>query len=80
MLRLRAYEPGVVSELVRVVIGWKNKLWSRRPHEVNEILIKVIINSNRRSPIRDIVEKLGVSHTCIFKKLKILGYVKKLDL
>ncbi|CAK9803068.1 Histone-lysine N-methyltransferase SETMAR [Anthophora quadrimaculata] len=58
----------------------KNAQRSSRPVEVDEIHIKAIIDSDRDSTTRDIAEKLNVSHTCIEKKLKMLGYVKKLDL
>ena len=36
-------------------------------------LIKAIIDSDRHSTTREIVEKLHVSHTCIEKHLKQLG-------
>lgn len=58
----------------------KNAQRSGRPVEVDETHIKAIIDSDRHSTTRDIAEKLNVSHTCIEKKLKKLGYVKKLDL
>ncbi|XP_015189848.1 PREDICTED: histone-lysine N-methyltransferase SETMAR-like [Polistes dominula] len=58
----------------------KNIQRSGRPVEVDETHIKAIINSDRHSTTRDIAEKLNVSHTCIEKSLKKLGYVKKLDL
>ncbi|KAK1137358.1 hypothetical protein K0M31_001870 [Melipona bicolor] len=58
----------------------KNAQRSGRPVEVDETHIKAIIDSDRHSTTRDIAEKLNVSHTCIEKKLKTLGYVKKLDL
>ena len=41
--------------------------------------IKAIIDSDRHSTTREIVEKLHVSHTCIENHLKQLGYVQKLD-
>lgn len=58
----------------------KNAQRSGRPVKVNEDCIMAIIDSDRHSTTRDIAEKLNVSHTCIEKKLKKLGYVKKLDL
>lgn len=58
----------------------KNAQRSGRPVEVDETHIKAIIDSDRHSTTREIAEKLNVSHTCIEKKLKQLGYVKKLDL
>ncbi|XP_078032732.1 histone-lysine N-methyltransferase SETMAR-like [Augochlora pura] len=58
----------------------KNAQRCGRPVEVDEIHIKAIINSDRHSTTCDIAEKLNVSHKCIGKELKMLGYVKKLDL
>ncbi|CAK9832788.1 Histone-lysine N-methyltransferase SETMAR [Anthophora retusa] len=58
----------------------KNAQRSGRPVEVDETHIKAIIDSDRHSITRDIAEKFNVLHTCIEKKLKMLGYVKKLDL
>lgn len=42
---------------------------SGRPSEVDDIHIKVIIDSDRHSTTRDIAEKLIVSHTWIKKDL-----------
>ncbi|OAD62854.1 Histone-lysine N-methyltransferase SETMAR [Eufriesea mexicana] len=61
-------------------LSLKNAQQSGRPVEVDETHIKAIIDSDRHSTTREIAEKLNVSHTCIQKKLKQLGYVKKLDL
>ena len=47
--------------------------------EVDDDLIKAIIDSHRHSTTREIAEKLHVSHTCIENHLKQLGYVQKLD-
>ena len=47
--------------------------------EVDDNLIKAIIDSDRHSTIREIAEKLHVSHTCIENHLKQLSYVQKLD-
>ncbi|XP_033178062.1 histone-lysine N-methyltransferase SETMAR-like [Bombus impatiens] len=58
----------------------KNAQQSGRPVEVDETHIKAIIDSNRHSTTREIAENLNVSHTCIKKNLRQLGYVKKLDL
>ncbi|KAK6062079.1 hypothetical protein COOONC_00245 [Cooperia oncophora] len=52
---------------------------SGRPVEVDDDLIKAIIDSDRHSTTREIAEKLHVSHTCIENHLKQLGYVQKLD-
>ncbi|GFV48376.1 histone-lysine N-methyltransferase SETMAR [Trichonephila clavipes] len=51
-----------------------------RPVEVDDDLIKAIIDSDRHSTTREIAEKLHVSHTCIENHLKELGYVQKLDI
>ena len=50
-----------------------------RPVEVDDDLIKAIIDSDRHSTTREIAEKLRVSRTCIENRLKQLGYVQKLD-
>ena len=47
--------------------------------EVDDDLIKAIIDSDRHSTTREIAEKIHVSHTCIENHLKQLGYVQKLD-
>ena len=47
--------------------------------EVDDDLIKAIIDSDRHSTTREIAQKLHVSHTCIENYLKQLGYVQKLD-
>ena len=52
---------------------------SGRPTEVDDDKIKVMIESNRRSTIREIAEKLNISHTCVGRHLKQLDYVNKLD-
>ena len=46
---------------------------------MDETHIKIIIDSDSHSTTREIAEKLYVSHT-FKKKLKKLGYVKKLYL
>ncbi|XP_043604301.1 histone-lysine N-methyltransferase SETMAR-like [Bombus pyrosoma] len=56
----------------------KNAQRSGRPVEVDETHIKDIIDSDRHSTTCEIAE--NVSRTCMKKKLKQLGYVKKLDL
>ncbi|KOX70315.1 Histone-lysine N-methyltransferase SETMAR [Melipona quadrifasciata] len=58
----------------------KNAQRSGRPVEVDETHTKAIIDSDRNSTTREIAEKLNVLHTCIKKKFKQLGNVKKLDL
>ena len=57
----------------------KDEKRSGRPVEVDDDLIKAIIDSDRHSTTREIAEKLHVSHTCIENHLKQLGYVEKLD-
>ena len=39
-----------------------------------------MIENNQRSTTREIAEKLNISHTCVEKHLKQLGYVNKLDI
>ena len=53
---------------------------SGRSSEDNGDKIKVMIENNRRSTTREIAEKLNISHTCIVRHLKQLGYVNKLDI
>lgn len=57
----------------------KNAQQSGRPVEIDETHIKAIIDSDRHSATCKFAEKLNVSHACIEKKLKQLGYAKKLD-
>ena len=48
--------------------------------QVDDDLIKAIIDSDHHSTTREIAEKLHVSHhVCIESHLKQLGYVEKLD-
>ena len=54
----------------------KDEKRSGRPVEVDDDLIKAIIDSDH-STTREIAEKLHVSHTCIENYLKQLGYVQK---
>ena len=49
---------------------------SERPTEVNDDKVEAMIDST----IRQIVEKLNISHTCVDRHLKQLGYVNKLDI
>lgn len=58
----------------------KDEQRSGRPVEVDDDQIKALIDADRHSTTREIAGKLDVSHTCIEKRLKELGYVKKLDL
>ena len=39
-----------------------------------------MIENNRRSTTREIAEELKISHTCVKRHLKQLGYVNKLDI
>ncbi|GFY18015.1 mariner Mos1 transposase [Trichonephila clavipes] len=50
-----------------------------RPVEIEDDLIKAIIDLDRHSTTREIAEKLHVSHTCIENNLKPLDYVQKFD-
>ena len=53
---------------------------SGRPTEVDGDKIKAMIENNRRSTTRETAEKLNISHTCVQRHLKQLGYVDKLDI
>ena len=53
---------------------------SGRSTEVDDDKIKAVIENNRRSTTREIAEKLNISHTCVERHLKQLGYVNKLDI
>ena len=50
-----------------------------RPTEVDD-KIKAMIENNRRSTTRKIAVKLNISHKCVERHLKQLGYVNKLDI
>ena len=39
-----------------------------------------MIDNNRRSTTREIAKELNISHTCVERHLKQLGYVNKLDI
>ena len=54
----------------------KDEKRSGRPIEVDDDLIKAIIDSDRHSTTREFAEKLHVSYTCIENHLKQLGYSK----
>ena len=53
---------------------------SGRPTEVYDDKIKAMIENKRRSTAREIAEKLNISHTCVERHLKQLGYLLKLDI
>ena len=53
---------------------------SGRLTEVNDDKIKTMTENNRRRTTREIAEKLNISHTCVERHLKHLGYVNKLDI
>ena len=42
--------------------------------------VQAMIKNNRRSTTREIAENLNISHTCIERHLKQVGYVNKLDI
>jgi len=58
----------------------KDEQRSGRPTEVDDDQIKVIIEEDRHITVREIAEKLNISHTTIEKHLKCVGLVKKLDI
>ena len=47
--------------------------------EVDDDKIKAMIENNRRSTTREIAKKLNISHKCVERHLKQLGYVNNLD-
>ena len=53
---------------------------SERPTEVDDNKINAMIENNRRSTTQKIEEKLNISHICIERHVKQLGYVNKLDI
>ena len=53
---------------------------SGRPTEVDDDKIKAMIENNKCSTTRQIAEKLNISHTCVERHLKKLGYINKLDI
>ena len=53
---------------------------SGRLTEVGDDKIKAMIENNRPSTTPEIAEKLKISHTCVERHLKQLGYVNKLDI
>ncbi|XP_055377183.1 histone-lysine N-methyltransferase SETMAR-like [Condylostylus longicornis] len=57
----------------------KDEQRTGRPIEIDDDQIKAIIDSSPNSSTREIAEKLNVSHTCIEKRLKKLGYERRLD-
>ena len=58
----------------------KDALRSGHSTEVDDDKIKAIIENNRRNTTQEIAEKLNISHTCVERHLKQLGYVTKLDI
>ena len=51
-----------------------------RPTEVDEDNIKAMIENNGHGTTREIAGKLNISHTCVERHSKQLGYVNKLDI
>ena len=51
---------------------------SGHPTEVDDDKIKAMIENNRRSTTREIAGKLNISHICVERHLKQLGYINKL--
>ena len=50
------------------------------PTEVHDNKIKAMIENNRHRTTREIAEKLNISHRCVERHLKQLGFVKKLNI
>ena len=48
--------------------------------EVDDDEIRAMIENSRRSTIPEVAEKLKISHTCVERDLKQLGYINKLDI
>ena len=48
---------------------------SGRPTEVKDEKITAMIENNRRCTTREIVDKFNISHTCVERHLKQVGYV-----
>ena len=53
---------------------------SGRTTEVDDDKMKAMIENNRTSTTRKIVEKLNISHTCVERHFEQLGYINKLDI
>ena len=53
---------------------------SGRSTEVYDDKMKAMIENNRHSTTREIAEKLNISHSCLERHLKQLGYVNQLDI
>ena len=76
-------EPQCRNQFVRFNSGdfyLKDASRSGRPTEVDDDKIKAMIENNRRNKTREIAEKLNISHTCVERYLKQLGYVYKLHI
>ena len=58
----------------------KNASRFGHPTEVDSDKIEAMIENNQRSTTRKIAENLNISHTCVGRHLKQLGYVNKLDI
>ena len=66
--------------MITVLFLAKKLPGSGRTTEVDNGKIKAMIENNRPSTTREIVEKLNISHTCVKRHLKQHGYVNKLDI
>ena len=53
---------------------------SGRPSEVDDDIMKAIIELNRHIFVREIAKQLNVSHTTIENYIKRFGLIKKLDI
>ena len=58
----------------------KDNQRSGRPIDVDDDQIKAIIESDRHISVREIAERLNVSHTTIENHLKCFGVIKKHDI
>ena len=58
----------------------KDAQHSGRPTEVDDDKIKAMTENNQRSTTRETAENLNITHTCVKRHLKQLGYVNKLDI
>ena len=75
--------PELVCSFCSGDFDFKDAPRSGHPTEVDDDKIKAMLENNRRSTrstTREIAKKLNISHTCVERHLKQLGYVNKLDI
>ena len=58
----------------------KDDQHSGRPFEVDDDIMKALIESNHHITVREITKQLNVSHRTIENHIKRLGLVKKFDI